>query len=256
MTHRYMASFRPFVILQICYRSFFKLVINCVHISTTVSPKSQTQDASHIRIKTDRDIWRESCPERAPFSNRGPHIDRSVSLGWGLLKPHTCICSISGACDQEVRSLSQFLPFSYFSLFRRCQNTRELLKYHACIWRVSPQLSCDNTDKYEHDSKDLAGTFTRSKILLTEKYSNGDLVTHTPGGGRSSAFIRYTFYYKRKSWDRLSHAYLTGTTTVRLRWHQPSMSATKVLNRAHKRESYKHRKMFCNRHLYEHTYRQ
>ena len=143
-----------------------------------------------------------------------------------------------------------------FLIFRRCQNTCELLKYHAHIWRVSPQFSCGNTDKYEHDSKDLAGTFTRSKILLTEKYSNGDLVTPTPGGSRSSASIRHTFYYKRKSWDRLSHAYLTGTTTVRLRWYQPSMSATKVINRAHKRESYEHRKMFCNRHLYEHTYRQ
>ena len=112
-----MASFRPFVILLICCRSFFKLVINCVHISTTVPPKSQTQDASHIRIKSDRDIWRESCPERAPFSNRGSHIDWSVSLGWGLLKPHTCVCSISGVCDQEVGLLSQFPRFSYFSHF-------------------------------------------------------------------------------------------------------------------------------------------
>ena len=115
-------------------------------------------------------------------------------------------------------------------------------------WRVSPQLSCGNNDKYEHASKDLAGTFTRSKILLTGEYSNWDLVTPTPGGDRSSAIIRHTFYYKRKSWDRLSHTYLTGTTTVRLRWRQPSMSGTTVLNRAHKRESYKHRKMFCNRH--------
>ena len=209
--------------------------------STTVPPKSQTQDASHIRIKTDRDIWRESCPEHTPFSNRGPHIDWSVSLGWGLLKPHTWVHSISGARDQQVGLLSQFLPFSYFFfffVFRRCQNKCELLKYHAHIWRVSPQLSCGNTDKYEHDSKDLTGTFTRTKILPTEKYSNGDLVTPTPGGGRSSAIIRHTFYYyKRNSWDRLSHAYLTGTTTVRLRWHQTSMSATKVLNRAHKQKS-------------------
>ena len=112
-----MASFRPFVILLICCWSFFKLFINCVHISTTVPPKSQTQDASHIRIKTDKDIWRESCPEPAPYSNRGPHIDCSVSLGWGLLEPHTCVCSISGACDPEVGLLSQFLPFSYFSHF-------------------------------------------------------------------------------------------------------------------------------------------
>ena len=127
-----MASFRPFVILLICCRSFFKLVINCGHISTTVPPKSQTQDASHIRIKTDRDIWRESCPEHAPFSNRGPHIDWSVSLGWRLLKPHTWVCSISGECDQEVGLLSQFLPFSFFffSFF-------VVVKTHVSYWNIT-----------------------------------------------------------------------------------------------------------------------
>ena len=168
-----MASFRPFVILLICCHSFFKLFINCAHISTTVPPKSQTQDASHIRIKTDRDIWRESCPERTPFSNRGSHIDWSVSLGWGLLKPHTCVCSISGACHQDVGLLSQFLPFSYFSHFSSFSKhmwaieissshltgvtAAELLRQHWQIW-------------LEHDSKDLAGTFTRSKI-----FANGEI---------------------------------------------------------------------------------
>ena len=34
--------------------------------------------------------------------------------------------------------------------------------------------------KYECDSGNLAGTFTRSKISLTEKLANGALVTPTP----------------------------------------------------------------------------
>ena len=35
--------------------------------------------------------------------------------------------------------------------------------------------------KYTRDSKNLRGTFARSKILLAEKLTNGDLVTPTPG---------------------------------------------------------------------------
>ena len=35
--------------------------------------------------------------------------------------------------------------------------------------------------KYGRDSNNLSGTFARSKILLTEKLTNGALVTPTPG---------------------------------------------------------------------------
>ena len=35
--------------------------------------------------------------------------------------------------------------------------------------------------KYESDSKNITGTFATSKILLTEKLTNGALVTPTPG---------------------------------------------------------------------------
>ena len=35
--------------------------------------------------------------------------------------------------------------------------------------------------KYECDANNLTGTFARSKILLTEKLTNGALVTPTPG---------------------------------------------------------------------------
>ena len=34
--------------------------------------------------------------------------------------------------------------------------------------------------KYECDANDITGTFARSKILLTEKLTNGALVTPTP----------------------------------------------------------------------------
>ena len=35
--------------------------------------------------------------------------------------------------------------------------------------------------KYECDANNLTGTFERSEILLTEKLTNGALVTPTPG---------------------------------------------------------------------------
>ena len=35
--------------------------------------------------------------------------------------------------------------------------------------------------KYESDANNLTGTFARSKILFTEKLTNGALVTPTPG---------------------------------------------------------------------------
>ena len=47
------------------------------------------------------------------------------------------------------------------------------IKYHIYVWQVSPHLTNINVI--------LRGTFTRSKILLTQKLTNGALVTPTPG---------------------------------------------------------------------------
>ena len=58
-----------------------------------------------------------------------------------------------------------------FRIFQHCQNTRKLLNCSAAVTPV----------KYECDSKNLTGTFARSKILLVEKLTNGALVTPTLG---------------------------------------------------------------------------
>ena len=55
------------------------------------------------------------------------------------------------------------------------------LEYHIHIWQVLPQLSCGDTCQYECDANNLTGTFAGSKIVLTEKLTNGALVTPTPG---------------------------------------------------------------------------
>ena len=48
--------------------------------------------------------------------------------------------------------------------------------YHIHIWQVLLQLSCNDTCQYECDANNLTGTLTGSKILLTEKLTNGSLV--------------------------------------------------------------------------------
>ena len=48
------------------------------------------------------------------------------------------------------------------------------IEYHVYIWQMLPV-------KYGCDSKNITGTFAKSKILFTGKLTNGALVTPTPG---------------------------------------------------------------------------
>ena len=83
------------------------------------------------------------------------------NLGWGLL--------------------SQFHPFRYFpNFFQHCQNTCWLLNSMFIFDRCRRSSAAVAPVKYKCDSNNLRGTFTRSKILLTEKLTNGALVTPTP----------------------------------------------------------------------------
>ena len=56
-------------------------------------------------------------------------------------------------------------------------------KYHVYIW----QLCCGNTCQHKCESRNLMGTFARSKILLTEKLTNVSN-SHPGYGATSSAF--------------------------------------------------------------------
>ena len=72
--------------------------------------------------------------------------------------------------------------------------------------------------KYECDLNNLRGTFTSSKILLTEKLANGALVTPTPGPlkhdtlyGEISRSLEVNIYMDLTHWDRDKMAAISQT---------------------------------------------
>ena len=79
--------------------------------------------------------------------------------------------------------LSQFPPFRYFPIFF------SIVKPHVSYWIsrlylagvAAAHAAAVTPVKYGCDSKNLTCAFARSKILLTEKLTNGALVTPTPG---------------------------------------------------------------------------
>ena len=99
---------------------------------------------------------------------------------------------ISWSCLQRVRYvhqfvfvegwglLSQFPPFRHFPHFQHCQNTCLLLNILFMFNRCGRSSAAMAPVKYNCNLNNLRGTFTRSKILLTEKLTNGALVTPTP----------------------------------------------------------------------------
>ena len=84
--------------------------------------------------------------------------------------------------------------------------------------------------KYECDANKLTGTFARSKILLTEKLTNGALVTPIPGVGVTKApFVNFSasrISHLAKVPVRFfeSHSYLTGVTATELRRHLSNLT--------------------------------
>ena len=61
--------------------------------------------------------------------------------------------------------------------------------------------------KYECDSRNLTCTFARSKILLTEKLTNGALVTPTPEVRHQS--IMAIWQMSLTHWGRVTHIWVT-----------------------------------------------
>ena len=77
--------------------------------------------------------------------------------------------------------LSQFPPFRYFPKFPALSKHTLTIKYYVHIWQVSPQLSCGTPAKYERDLKYVTYYCVKSKFSVTQKLTNGALVTPTPG---------------------------------------------------------------------------
>ena len=76
-------------------------------------------------------------------------------VGMGVIKPISSVPLIS----------------RYFTI------VKTLVTYHVHFWQ---ELSCDDTCKYECDTNNLTGSFARSKTLLSEKLTNGTLVSPNP----------------------------------------------------------------------------
>ena len=76
---------------------------------------------------------------------------------------------------------SIFLRSVIFLNFHHCQNTQPLLNIMFIFGRCCRSSDAVTPVKYKCDSKNLTGTSARLKILLTEKLTNGALVTPTPG---------------------------------------------------------------------------
>ena len=70
-------------------------------------------------------------------------------------------------------------PISPVPLFLSLSKSTLAIEYHVYISQVSPQLGCGGTCQIWKWLKNLTSTFARSDILLTEKLTNGTLVTPT-----------------------------------------------------------------------------
>ena len=77
--------------------------------------------------------------------------------------------------------LANFLRSVFFRIFQYHQNTRYLLNIAFIFDRCRRSSAAVAPVKYKFDSNNVRGTFARTKILLTEKLTNGALVTPTPG---------------------------------------------------------------------------
>ena len=84
--------------------------------------------------------------------------------------------------DLGWKLLNRFPPFRYFPIFSPLWKHTLAFEYHVNICKVPPQLSSAAAAvvKYSYDSTNLRSNFARSKILLTNELTNGDLVTPTP----------------------------------------------------------------------------
>ena len=114
----------------------------------------------------------------------------AMSSGWHVRPPigvHPDRGQVPRGSSLDLRwgLLSQFSPFRYFPNFSEWWKQWLPEWYQVHIWQVSPQLSSswavETPGKYEHDWKCLTYTFAKSKFLVTEKLTNGALVTPTPG---------------------------------------------------------------------------
>ena len=119
------------------------------------------------------------------YKRHTKHVDR-VSI---ILKneeihegENGLIISIPGV--EFTKSFPSFITF-FFQFFRFYQNNGYLLNITFIFDRCHRRLAAVTPVKCECDLKNLTSTFAKSKFSLTEKWTNGTLVTTHPWTRRS-----------------------------------------------------------------------
>ena len=115
-----------------------------------------------------------------------PQYLRDVTLLIGSWKCAGCLIASSWKTrvswsHLEWGLLNQFPLFRYFLGFHYCRNTGCLLHITFIFDKCHRSSAATTPVKYERDSYNLTGIFSRSKISLTGKLANGVLVTSTSG---------------------------------------------------------------------------
>ena len=100
-------------------------------------------------------------------------MGRNLHCGWKIISEVG-----SGPGVGVTKSISSVKLISRF--FHHYRNTWYLLNIMFIFDRCRHSSAAATPVKYECDANNLTGTFARSKILLTEKLTNGALVTPTP----------------------------------------------------------------------------
>ena len=97
-----------------------------------------------------------------------PHVTMLPITGYGAI---VCDCF---ALVTEVRVTKPILSISLFSNFSVLSNSDLLLiEYHINIWELLPEVSCGDTRQiWMWHSKNLTGTFAKTKMSSTEKLTN------------------------------------------------------------------------------------
>ena len=95
-------------------------------------------------------------------------------------KPQPAFSTVKCAKYQGGGYKANFLCSVTFLIFQYHQDTRQLLKITFIFDRCRRSSAAVAPVKYKCDSNNLRGSFARSKILFTEKLTNGALVTPTP----------------------------------------------------------------------------
>ena len=147
--------------LEVCYQSKLPPVRSLSRwVHNLVFTKNRV-------LSIRRNLWQSKCYY--------PQVNICITI-WSCQGPTPCIYWPGVGVTKPISSVPLFSIF-----FQYYHNTSYLLNITFIFDRCRSSSAAVASVKYKCDSNNLRGSFGRSKILLTEKLTNGALVTPTPG---------------------------------------------------------------------------